>query len=179
MDGELPQMIESQAANPLFSGDAVTLARLGEKYRRVLRAPIAQDNFLSQVARGAPSHQFLGRSAQAVYARQAAFLAATLQDYERVPAHQIKILDWGCGKGHITYLLQDRGFDVTSCDVVRDDSTFGQEVPLIRAKGIPIIPLHHPSQLPFDDKSFDCVVSFGVLEHVQSDVASLHETSAV
>jgi len=87
-------------------------------------------------------------------------------------------LDWGCGKGQITYLLKKQGFAVTSCDIHNteaDDSTFGQEVPIIREQAIDVIPLSHAYQLPFGDKSFDCVVSFGVLEHVSSDADSLRE----
>ena len=158
-------------------GGPATIARLVDKYRPILHSPIEYDDFLSETARGRPSHQFLASSAQAMYGRQVAFLAAILHDYAQAPANQIKILDWGCGKGQITYLLQARGFDVTSCDVVstNDDSAFGQEVPIIHLKGIPVVPLEHPSQLPFADQSFDCVVSFGVLEHVQSDAASLLE----
>ena len=173
-------MIDSQVTR-VPSREATTITRLGEKHRRILRAPIAQDEFLSSVARGTQSHQFLGNSVQSVYARQVAFLSATLREYAGIAENQIKVLDWGCGKGHITYLLRERGFDVTSCDVMssRDDSTFGQEVPIIRAKEIPIVPLHHPSKLPFDDKTFDCVVSFGVLEHVPTDVASLHEVHRI
>lgn len=150
---------------------------LFEKHAGILSAPIAHDNFLSQVARGSASHQFLANSAQSVSSRQVAFLAAVLQDYFAAPASEIKVLDWGCGKGQITYLLQNRGFDVTSCDIKSEkaDSTFGQEVPIIEAKQISVVPLHHPSALPFQNQTFDCVVSFGVLEHVHSDIASLHE----
>ena len=90
----------------------VTVAQLAGKYRSVLSAPVVADDFLSQVARTTPSHQFLANSAQAVYGRQVAFLSAILNDYQSVPTGQIKVLDWGCGKGHITYLLQNRGFDV-------------------------------------------------------------------
>ncbi len=158
-------------------GGSITIARLADKYWPILRSRIENDDFLSQTARGRPSHQFLASSAQAMYGRQVAFLTAIMHDYAQAPADQIKILDWGCGKGHITYLLQERGFDVTSCDVqsTNDDSTFGQEVPIVHLKGIRVVPLEHESQLPFADQSFDCVVSFGVLEHVRSDAASLQE----
>jgi SAM-dependent methyltransferase len=155
-----------------------TVTRLAEKYRSLLSAPIVPDDFLSGVARATPSHRFLGNSVQAVYVRQVAFLSAILQDYQNVPAQQIKVLDWGCGKGHITYLLRSRGFDVTSSDVVNevDDTTMlGQDAPILRTSLIPVVPLRHPSDLPFKDGEFDCVLSFGVLEHVESDIASLHE----
>ena len=157
--------------------DPASAAPLFQKHAGILSAPIAADHFLSQVARGRPAYQFLANSAQCVAGRQVAFLSAILLDYFAEPAAEIKVLDWGCGKGHITYLLRNRGFDVSSCDVVseKDDSTFGQETPIIEQKQIAVVPLHHTSDLPFAGASFDCVVSFGVLEHVQSDIASLHE----
>lgn len=165
--------------NPIVSSrrDAEMLARLAEKHRAILCTPIGCDDFLVQIAQQAASHQPLAKSIQAVYGRQVAFLSAVLQDYEGLREDQIKILDWGCGKGHISYLLQKHGFQVISCDIVseRDDSTFGQEVPIIQTKGIAVVPLSHPSKLPFEDGAFDCVVSFGVLEHVESDVDSLRE----
>ncbi len=158
-------------------GGPITVARLMDTYRPILSSPIGRDDFLSQMARDRPSHQFLAGSAQAMYSRHVAFLTAILREYAQLPANQIKVLDWGCGKGQITYLLQARGFDVTSCDVVSasDDSAFGQEVPIVHLKGISVVPLEHVSQLPFEDQTFDCVVSSGVLEHVHSDVASLKE----
>ena len=113
---------------------------------------------------------------QSLYVRQVAFLSAVLKDYFGA-ARGLKVLDWGCGKGQITYLLAGHGFEVTSCDLVaeKNDSSFGQEVPIIEDKGITVVPLRHPERLPFDDASFDCVVSFGVLEHVYSDQSSLRE----
>jgi SAM-dependent methyltransferase len=151
------------------------------KHKSILRSSVPQDDVLSAVGRRAGSHAFLANCTQAVYARQVEFLSGILADYSaRTPA-DIKILDWGCGKGHITHLLRSRGFDVTSCDISRDsdDSTFGQETPLIEELGISVVPLVHPSKLPFADSSFDCVVSFGVLEHVRSDHDSLVELHRV
>jgi SAM-dependent methyltransferase len=164
------------------SSPAVQAIRaLMEKHRSILSRPATVDNFLLQIGRETESHRFLANSTQAVYGRQVAFLAALLQEYTDTSANQLKVLDWGCGKGHITYLLKARRFDVVSCDIAleKQDSSFGQEVPIVQGKQIAVVPLHHPSALPFGDASFDCVVSFGVLEHVQSDVASLHEIHRV
>lgn len=157
------------------------VSNLMEKHRSILNRPAPVDTFLLQIGRTTESHRFLANSAQAVCGRHVAFLAAVLQEYTDISASQLKALDWGCGKGHITYLLKARGFDVVSCDIAldKDDSTFGQEVPIVQAKQIEVVPLHHPSDLPFDNASFDCVVSSGVLEHVPSDTASLHEIRRV
>jgi SAM-dependent methyltransferase len=42
-----------------------------------------------------------------------------------------------------------------------------------------VIPLADSIKLPFESASFDCVTSFGVLEHVESDVGSLSEIRRV
>src|SRR5271169_2609793 len=133
------------------------------------------DEFLTSIGRKYPTHSFLGNSTQFVYRRYVEKLSSVLTSRYRRPEQEIKILDWGCGKGHITYLLSKRGFNVTSCDLKTDelDSSFGQETPIIDKLNIPVVPLRHESQMPFDDSSFDCVVSFGVLEHVASDRDSL------
>ena len=45
------------------------------------------------------------------------------------PAEAIRVLDWGCGKGQITYLLKQRGFAVTSCDIENQEA---DDPPLVR-----------------------------------------------
>lgn len=93
----------------------------------------------------------------------------------------VAVLDWGTGKGHITYLLRTRGFQVTSCDIKSEspDSTFGQDTPILAEQQYPVVPLTHEWRLPFEDASFDVVVSFGVLEHVPDDLSSLREIRRV
>ncbi len=94
----------------------------------------------------------------------------------------LSVLDWGCGKGHVTKLLRDLDpREVTSCDIRTDrgDSTFGQETPIIDQFQISVAPLVHESNLPFADEAFDVVLSFGVLEHVANDRASLKEIARV
>jgi SAM-dependent methyltransferase len=73
-----------------------------------------------------------------------------------------RLLDWGCGFGQMTYLLRRRGFDVVPFDVGPDISY--PNVPLCRE--LDVVRTSHPTRLPFDDASFDAVLSCGVLEHV-------------
>jgi len=93
----------------------------------------------------------------------------------------VKILDWGCGRGHITYLCKKRSMNITACDVAeatereRGDSAFFQYTPIINSQGIDVIPLKESIELPFAEKEFDVVLSVGVLEHVQNDAESLKE----
>lgn len=89
----------------------------------------------------------------------------------------VHALDWGCGKGHISLLLREHGFDVTSCDLAggEPDSSFGQATPLLSGIEQEVVPLTEPVALPFADESFHVATSFGVLEHVSDDAASLRE----
>ncbi|MDR0486666.1 MAG: class I SAM-dependent methyltransferase, partial [Treponema sp.] len=93
----------------------------------------------------------------------------------------IKILDWGCGKGHISYWLKNLDENVTSCDVANTGvtSAFGINSPIIAKANIAVIELTHEYILPFVNSSFDVVLSFGVLEHVPNDLESLKEISRI
>lgn len=100
----------------------------------------------------------------------------------------IKILDWGCGKGHISYLLDEiytrKEARIHSCDIhakefAHNDSSFLQKTPLITAKSIDIIPLTHEYLLPFSENSYDIMLSFGVLEHVPNDRESLKKINRI
>jgi SAM-dependent methyltransferase len=79
----------------------------------------------------------------------------------RLPAGHV--LDWGCGYGQMTYLLRRRGLRVTPYDIGAPETPM-PDVPLCR--GLAVVRSTHPTQLPFDDGSFDAVLSCGVLEHV-------------
>src|SRR3974377_499402 len=140
-----------------------------------------EEQFLTTIGRNYSSHRFLANSTQAVYVRYIDELSSLLMARYDRPAEEITVLDWGCGKGQISYLLRRRGFQVTSCDVVSvaQDSAFGQDTPIIDQLEMSVIPLQLESELPFADSSFDCVVSFGVLEHVPSDEASMKELRRV
>jgi ubiquinone/menaquinone biosynthesis C-methylase UbiE len=95
--------------------------------------------------------------------------------------NSIKILDWGCGKGQIAYLCKKRGMNIICCDIFekKGDSAFGQYTPIIDTLGINVLPLEHPYKLPFSENSFEAVLSFGVLEHVQNDEESVKEIHRV
>lgn len=74
-----------------------------------------------------------------------------------------RLLDWGCGLGQMTYLLQRRGLAVTAYDV-RDVNDALPNTPL--SKVIDRVVSQEPTHLPFSDSTFDAVLSCGVLEHV-------------
>lgn len=142
--------------------------------------PSNLDTYLSGVAARMETHGFLGKATQGVYLSQVEMLVRLSQErFGRVAG--VRVLDWGTGKGHISYLLKKAGFDVVSCDVASEtiDSSFGQTTPIIADNGIEVVPLEHEYILPFDAAQFDIVVSFGVLEHVPNDRESLRELRRV
>ena len=88
-----------------------------------------------------------------------------------------RVLDWGCGNGHFAYYLIQRGFDVSIYSL--------ENLPplLIGVEKNRFQFIHgrpdDPVTIPFADRSFDAVVSVGVLEHVRetkgNEAASLGE----
>ena len=111
-----------------------------------------------------------------VTAHQYRTLAALTDRWIPTPSD---VLDWGCGNGHFSFQLLRSGHRVTG---------YSFEDFLLRkhlsgsyrfAQGDPA----DPATLPFDDASFDAVVSVGVLEHVRetggTEHASLQEIERV
>jgi SAM-dependent methyltransferase len=88
------------------------------------------------------------------------------------------ILDWGCGLGQISDLLQQAGLNVTSFDYRGADApdavTTLPRYPSVRAHIS-----SDPVRLPYADASFHAVLSCGVLEHVRDPDASLDELARV
>jgi len=151
-----------------------------EKIRDVLQQHAPLDPYLLDIGRRFSSHGFLTRAALGVYCRLIN-LVKVYAEAQYGSIDKLRVLDWGAGKGHISYLMKQAGFNVISCDIVADaiDSSFGQEIPIITENAIDIVPLTHPWELPFEDGSFDIVLSFGVLEHVPNDAESMKEIRRV
>ena len=144
-------------------------------------AGLAPDAYLAGVAARHPTHAFLGGNTQLIYQRQIRFLVELARNLLNKAPADVRVLDWGCGKGHISYLLRHAGFQATACDVdaQADDSAFGQATPIIAEQAIDVVPLPDKVTLPFANASFDVVLSIGVLEHVEDDAASLRELRRV
>ncbi len=106
----------------------------------------------------------------AAYIRISDCIAASLD-------HGSRVLDWGGGIGQISHLLEKRGLDVAYYCV-------GNDYPKEFCEAFPhLIKRAHKSDheynLPFEDASFDAVVSCGVLEHAPLLQQSLLELRRV
>ncbi|MBN1622243.1 MAG: methyltransferase domain-containing protein [Endomicrobiales bacterium] len=86
-----------------------------------------------------------------------------------------RILDWGCGYGHMSFFLRKLGFEVVSYDVFQDNS---QKLIMKSLEVKPVVK-DDGTLLPFEDSSFDAVLSCGVLEHVGNEQGSLKEVRRV
>lgn len=89
-----------------------------------------------------------------------------------------RVLDWGCGFGQVTHLLKRRGLDVTAFDY-RPDIEEDGVYPLERFPDVEAYLSADAILLPYEDESFDSVLSCGVLEHVRDPDASLEEIRRV
>jgi 2-polyprenyl-3-methyl-5-hydroxy-6-metoxy-1,4-benzoquinol methylase len=88
------------------------------------------------------------------------------------------ILDWGCGLGQVSALLLEAGLNVSSFDYRGE----GSPDAVVALPLFPQVRAHissEPRRLPYDDASFDAVLSCGVLEHVLDPEASLDELARI
>lgn len=78
-----------------------------------------------------------------------------------------RVLDYGCATGAYCAQLQKRGFICTGVDVNEE------YVRIARQRGVDAVPAGQ--RLPFDDKSFDTVLMFELLEHAAQPDLLLEE----
>lgn len=95
-----------------------------------------------------------------------------------------RVLDWGCGNGHFSFLLARLGAAVTAYSFEPEPAVFSLLAPQERQR-ITFVngSSEDPSALPFEGASFDCAFSIGVLEHVRetggTEAGSLREIRRV
>lgn len=150
---------------------------LREIRKRTFRRRYELDDRLLSVIKHTPGHEFLRNPAgHLVYLYLTTYVAEAAGYWCSSPSRELRVLDWGSGKGQTSFLLDSLGLHTTMADVAAsdaEDSSFGQPAPLLEDRQV--VPLTHPWKLPFEDASFDVGLSFGVLEHVEDDARSLEE----
>lgn len=98
-----------------------------------------------------------------------------LQHFSHCPP--MSVLDLGCGKGALVAALRSQGYDAYGCDIAGSKASafVGDADSENRLRAIE----PHPYRLPFDDASFDCVLSSQVLEHVMDYESTFKEIHRV
>lgn len=86
----------------------------------------------------------------------------------------IRVLDFGCGAGHLVGALLELGYDAWGCDI-QGDWTLKPVVSVDRIRFIN----REPYRLPFEDSAFDVVVSTSVLEHAQNTEECMVEIARI
>lgn len=146
--------------------------------RQVFARSFPLDQDLIRMVQGVETHRFLTNPAShQIFLYLTEFVKACSEAHWDRSITELRMLDWGCGKGQISYLLRKHGAILTSCDRVsgQEDSSFHQQTPILDQTGISVDALDHDIYLPYEDSSMDGVLSVGVLEHVRDDRASLQE----
>lgn len=141
---------------------------------RLLSAPAEQRAtvFLSaydELFERCPWHPALGEAAHSDTERRQQGLADALQPF--LPhSRDTRILEIGCGMGELLTGLSRLGYDCTGLDVSRTriewlQGRHGPRLQFQQAEG---------TRLPFDDASFDLVISIQLFEHLHPDDAEPH-----
>lgn len=89
----------------------------------------------------------------------------------------LRVLDFGCGAGDLVKEFLDQGFDAFGCDV---EAYWLRKEGDVRTKDrCSVIERTDSYRLPFDDDSFDLIVSTSVMEHVQNTETAFRELHRV
>jgi len=94
------------------------------------------------------------------------------------------VLDWGCGRGHLSWYLLHHGFVVSAFTLEEEPAVFEALDAETRSRlTVCRQSEEDPVGLPYNDETFDAVLSCGVLEHVRetggSEDASLQELNRI
>lgn len=87
---------------------------------------------------------------------------------------EMRILEIGCGCGGLLSYMRHRGFNAIGVEINRDKVERGKEL-----YGQQPIEVVNTEILPFEDASFDIVLSFDVFEHIPDSVQHLQEVARV
>lgn len=111
-------------------------------------------------------------------AKRAEFFAQVLRT-QGVPVGQhTRVLDLGCGAGKLVQAAREKGYDFYGCGLGLRDAHTNADQGLVEQGILRDIDLE-PYHLPFDDCTFDAVISDQVLEHVMDYPSTLREVHRV
>jgi len=98
------------------------------------------------------------------YSKAAMFLQAAMKEIGALEQpFQTKVLDFGCGSGRLVQCLLSLGYDAYGCDI----TPYWRETSHADVERLATLSFA-PYRLPFEDNTFDVVVSTSVLEHAQN-----------
>ena len=106
------------------------------------------DEEIRETASTLPSHRFLAKpSGQYSYVYLTRFVKALSEKHFDCPFSDVAVLDWGCGKGHVSKMIViwAQNNSIVATFSRRGDTCFGQEVPFIEGFNIHVKPLEHES----------------------------------
>ena len=87
-----------------------------------------------------------------------------------------KVLDLGCGSGVLSVVLAKNGADVTAADLTENATKMTQRNATLQQLNIKVIRTD-AENLAFANKSFDYVLSWGVLHHTENTERAFNEVS--
>lgn len=86
------------------------------------------------------------------------------------------VLEVGCGNGYGTSLLAKNGFNVVGLDI--DEETIKEASKKYQTQNCNFV-WYDGKKIPFEEETFDFIVSFQVIEHVQDDIGFISEIKRV
>lgn len=98
-------------------------------------------------------------------------------DFARQYTSGKRVLDYGCGSGYGSSRIAKSAIHVTAVDVAADAIAHAREQ--FAAPNLEFLEIDSTQPLPFEDDSFDTVLSFQVFEHVADTSSYLSEIRRV
>jgi len=108
-----------------------------------------------------------------IYRYLSEFVVEVLKNQNNKSIKEIRILDWGVGKGFVEYFLDKKGAQVEGYET--NEFTHKSIWDKYNLK----VKTSSNTDLPYKDETFDAVVGFGVLEHVTYDYEALKQINRV